>query len=294
MAVGKNVKTTYERIKNMRIQGAKRVAVEGVKSLKNVQSMPELRQSCLLLAKSRPTEPMLRNGLRFVFYSANEHNLKATVRNAINKFVRMNDLAVDRIADIAAKRINSGDVLMTYCHSSTVTETMRRAKKQGKRFEVIVSETRPRYQGRITARELRKSGIKTTMIVDSAVRSFINDADLILMGSDAITSDGYVVNKIGSATVALCAQESRTRLGVLSELFKFDPMTSYGTLEPIEERPGREVWPTPPAGLKIRNPAFDVIPPAYIDYIVTEAGVTAPYNVINQAKSRYPWMVEQW
>jgi len=95
------------------------------------------------------------------------------------------------------------------------------------------------------------------MIVDSAARHYMKEIDFVLVGSDAITSEGNVINKIGTSQVASAAWESRVPFYVVSTLLKFDPVTIHGAYEAIEERNIDEIWSDPPEGLKIRNPAFD-------------------------------------
>jgi ribose 1,5-bisphosphate isomerase len=103
-------------------------------------------------------------------------------------------------------------------------------------------------------------GIETTFIVDSATRTFIAKADMVIVGADAITSEGNVVNKVGTSGLAVLAHEARKPLYVVSELLKFDPVTLYGALEGIEQRSPAEVWSDAPKQLDVRNPAFDVTP----------------------------------
>jgi ribose 1,5-bisphosphate isomerase len=91
---------------------------------------------------------------------------------------------------------------------------LKRAKQSGKKFEIICTETRPVFQGRFTAREMLDLGVKTTMIVDSASRFLMNDADLVIVGADAITSEGNVINKIGTSMIALAAYEHDSPCGV--------------------------------------------------------------------------------
>ena len=100
---------------------------------------------------------------------------------------------------------------------------MAKATTDGVTYSVICTETRPAYQGRITAKELVDLGIDTTFIVDSAARTFIDDADVVFVGADAITSEGNVVNKIGSGGIAVFASEALVTFYVLSELLKFYP-----------------------------------------------------------------------
>jgi ribose 1,5-bisphosphate isomerase len=183
-------------------------------------------------------------------------------------------------------------VILTHCHSSTVTHVLRKAKQQGKRFEVVCTETRPVLQGRITAKEMLKLGIKTTMIVDSAVRYFMNHVDIVIVGADAITSEGNVVNKIGTSAVALAAHEARTPFYVASELLKFDPATTCGDCEGIEERNSDEVWKDAPNNLIIRNPAFDVTRRDYIHGLICEEGIVSPHTVLEIVNRKYPWIFQ--
>ena len=131
----------------------------------------------------------------------------------------------EQTAEIGAKRIQDGMTVFTHCHSSTVTRLLAKAKQGGKNFKVICTETRPAFQGRITAKEMVELGIETTFIVDSAARTFMPKADLVIVGADAITSEGNVVNKIGTGGLAVLAHEARKPFYVVSELLKFDPVT---------------------------------------------------------------------
>jgi ribose 1,5-bisphosphate isomerase len=157
---------------------------------------------------------------------------------------------------------------------------MIEAHRQGKEIEVFATEVRPRNQGHITIRTLNDAGIRTNFIVDSAVRSFINDVDLVIVGADAVTVNGAVVNKIGTSQVAHTASEARVNVIVAAETYKFAPRTVVGELIQIEERPPGEVLADEIAKtlphVTVRNPAFDVTPAEFIDLIVTEQGAIPP------------------
>jgi ribose 1,5-bisphosphate isomerase len=133
-------------------------------------------------------------------------------------------------------------------------------------------------------------GVKTTFIIDSAARFFMNKADLVLVGADAITSEGNVINKIGTSTDALIAHEARTPFYVVSELLKFDPETMHGDYEKIEERSPNEIWEDSPRNLIIRNPAFDVTRRDFIHGIICEEGIISPQSVNEAVHRRYPWI----
>jgi ribose 1,5-bisphosphate isomerase len=216
--------------------------------------------------------------------------LAGIVSATSRQFLRVLEESKEKIAEIGAKRIKNNSVILTHCHSSTVTSLLRKAKKDGKTFEVICTETRPLFQGRITAEEMLDSGVKTTFIVDSAARFFMNNVDLAIVGADAITSEGNVVNKIGTSMIALAAHEARTPFYVVSELLKFDPATVYGDYEKIEERSAGEIWTNPPKTLIIRNPAFDVTRRDFIHGIVCEEGIVSPHSIAEVVRRKHPWI----
>jgi len=133
-------------------------------------------------------------------------------------------------------------------------------------------------------------GIKTTLIVDSAARFFMNQINFVIVGADAITSEGNVINKIGTSMIALAAQEARTPFYVVSELLKFDPATMYGDYERIEERDAAEIWENAPKNIAIRNPAFDVTRRDFIHGIICEEGIISPHSIIEVMRRKHPWV----
>jgi len=273
-----NCEETAKAIRELKIQGAQQIALSAAKSLKSCRNKLELKKGIRILIAARPTEPALRNALAYA------------TRAGFNQVRQYFKDSNEKIALYGSRKIKHGYVVFTHCHSSTVTHLLKKAKEQGKLFEVICTETRPLFQGRITARELVEAGIKTTLIVDAAARFFMNDADMVIVGADAITSEGNVVNKIGTSAIALIAKEARTPFYVAAELLKFDPATMYGDYEKIEERGPEEIWENPPEGLNIRNPAFDVTRRDFIHGIICEEGIISPHSIIEVIHRRYPWI----
>ncbi len=283
----KRILKTVKDIKELRVQGATNVAVSGLKALKFVKSEKEFEKASKLLASARPTEPMLRNGLKYVHY---KHKMGSTVKEAVDDFLKMTSHTFKEIVEAGVRRIPDDSVVMTHCHSSLVNSILKKVKKQGKKISVVVSETRPLYQGRLTAKELSKAGIKVKFIVDSAMRSFVNDVDLCLVGADVLTADAFIVNKIGTSMLALAANEARTPFAVASELFKYDPETTKGLLEPIEKRKPSEVWRTNAKNVEVLNPAFDFTPAKYVNFIITEKGIINAFDVHFSVSTTYRWM----
>lgn len=300
------VHATAEKIRKLEVQGARNVAIAAVKALQalaeetkaktKTEFLGELAQTQELLFASRETEPLMRNAVKYVISQAESSSEKTVnklceiVYSQANQFLQNLDDSRQQIAKIGAKRIRDGSVVFTHCHSSTVTRLLAEAKNNGKNFKVICTETRPAFQGRITAKEMVELGVETTFIVDSAARTFISKADLVIVGADAITSEGNVVNKIGTSTLALIAYEARKSFYVVSELLKFDPATLQGSYEQIEERSIAEVWKEAPEKLAVRNPAFDVTPRRYIHGLICEEGIIAPQSVVEVTRRRYPWI----
>ena len=269
---------TAASIKNMEIRGAGRIARAAVEALadyaKNLNiSDPEtfkseMQKAAGILIATRPTAVSLPNAVKSVmraldsFGSVEEGRAAVLARAA--EFIEHSEHAIERIAEIGARHISDGDVLMTHCNSEAALGCILEAHRQGKDIEVYATEVRPRGQGLLTIKTLNDAGIRTNYIVDSAVRYFINDVDLVFVGADAIAANGAVVNKIGTAQIALAAHEARTNVIVAAETYKFAPRTILGELIEIEERDPAEVLPREVAEklpfVRVRNPAFDVTP----------------------------------
>jgi ribose 1,5-bisphosphate isomerase len=303
-----SISDAAKKIKRLEIQGARNVAIAAITSVEaaakesNAKTkqdlMAELSEAKAVLFASRSTEPLMRNGLCSVIQaieSSDETDVKKLsdlVSEVSGDFLESLEQSKKRIACIGSKRISQNSRVLTHCHSSTVMNMLKQAKADEKVFEVVCTESRPVFQGRITAKEMLDSKIKTTMIVDSAVRHFVNQVDFVLVGADAITSEGNIVNKVGTSMIALAAKEARTPFYVATELLKFDPVTVFGSYERIEERGTEEVWSSPPHGLIIRNPAFDVTRRDFIHGIICEEGIVPPHSISELISRKYPWILE--
>ena len=302
--MAETIHSTCRKNTKLQVQGARNVAIAAIRAIKTqaeqtkaknkTSFFAELQEAQTIFSASRETEPLMRNAIRWVIIQAQNSNtekvdeLKKNVISNVSQFLKDLEASKELIAEIGAKRIQDGSVVFTHCHSSTVTRLLAKAKADGKNFKVICTETRPAFQGRITAKELVDLGIETTFIVDSAARTFMGDVDVVVVGADAITSEGNVVNKIGSSGIALLAHEARVPLYVVSELLKFDLETLKGECEKIEQRNPAEVWSEAPPKLSVRNPAFDVTPNRYIHGLICEEGIIAPQSIVEVMRRKYP------
>ncbi|NPA74583.1 MAG: ribose 1,5-bisphosphate isomerase [Euryarchaeota archaeon] len=279
-----------EGIRAMKIRGAGRIARAAAEAFKAYAedfdgSVDEFRSGLKeveeYLLSTRPTAVSLRNAVYYVIRRATGNTVEEIRENVIrsaNEFVQNSYEAVKRIGEFGAERIRDGSTILTHCNSSAALAPIIQAHRSGKRIKVFNTETRPWLQGHITSRTLAKEGIDVTMIVDSAVRYFMRDIDIVIVGADTIASNGAVINKIGTSQIALAAHEARVPFLVAAETYKFSPETVIGKLVEIEERPAEEIAdPRDFPGVKFRNPVFDATPPEYIDAIITERGLISPY-----------------
>ncbi|MDD5336917.1 MAG: S-methyl-5-thioribose-1-phosphate isomerase [Candidatus ainarchaeum sp.] len=293
-------------ISSLKVQGARNVAKSAVEALivqvikSRAKSRDELYSELLevgdALASARPTEPMMRNAIndavKFTYMQIKtrpaqdvEALKKMVVREASAYFKKM-ETDHKKICDYGARLIPEGGIVVTHCHSSTVTGILKRAKDLDVDFEVVALETRPRLQGRITAKELSDYGITTTLAVDGAANLLIKDADLCMVGADAIGSMGDLINKVGTSTVAHIARMHDVSFYSAAELYKYDPLTLFGNREGIEERNASEVWDGEPKKVKVRNPAFDATAARYINGYITELGVVPPQALFGIAMAK--------
>lgn len=307
--VNDKVRSIIYDIKKMKLRGAGKIASSAAEALiitaqeskaRNSSTfIAELEETARLLLKTRPTAVALPNAIRYIMHRTNVahqknsslDNLRQITVEAASAFIVNNKRAIEQIGEIGSRRIEGGDCIITHCNSATVTEVLATAFKQGKNFEVFISETRPRFQGRITAKTLSDIGIPTTLIVDSAIRYFMAKMDKSIVGADAVAANGAVVNKIGTSMMALAAHESRVPFFVAAETYKFSPETMVGQLVKIEERDPCEIMLKENLKkmpkLRIRNPSFDVTPPEYIDLIITEKGIIPPQAAVIIIKEQF-------
>ena len=260
----------------------------------------EFQKLCDLMAATRPTAVNL-------FWAI--ERMKRTFADAAQGGASVAELK-DRL-EAEARKIHDEDVqscrdmgafgaelvphearILTHCNAGalatagygTALGVIRAAAERGKNIAVLADETRPFLQGaRLTAWELVKDGIKTTVITDNMSASMmrLGHVDLVVVGADRIAANGDVANKIGTYGVAVLAKEHGIPFYVAAPISTIDLDTPDGSRIPIEERNDREVTHVgssrlTPEGALIRNPAFDVTPAKYVTAIITERGVARP------------------
>lgn len=258
----------------------------------------DLEEAALILRRARPTAANLGWALDRLMRVATSEALETAdeVRQALiaeAKALADEDVAINRrMGQHGAALIEDGDTVLHHCNTGalatvdygTALGVIRAAYEQGKRVHVLVNETRPRLQGaRLTTWELQQLGISFDLIADSAAGYFMRtgQVNLVLVGADRIAANGDVANKIGTYSLAVVARENGVPFYTVAPTSTVDLTLPSGDHIPIEERAAAEITeiegvPIAPAGVSVRNPAFDVTPYRYVTGIVTENGIVYP------------------
>ncbi|MFA5107428.1 MAG: translation initiation factor eIF-2B [Patescibacteria group bacterium] len=247
-----------------------------------------------LWRNNRPTEPLAQNGLRFVWDRVRRQPTKFILKRSTAEFLLLLVQTQERISLLGRALIQTGDKVYTHCHSSTVEQLLVKTHEK-KKFHVFASETRPLYQGHITAKKLQAKRIPVTIVVDGAGPFLVSEAsgkelmmDSVVIGADVISADGSIINKIGSYGLTLAASEQGVPVYIVCSLLKY----SRSAATPIERRSAKEVWADAPVGVNIINFAFDRVPAKNITRLVTEFGLIEPSRVRAYVNKHYPWLLK--
>lgn len=305
------LKQTYQNIKSLKIQGATALTKAVILSLKdygvgdksnNIKSWQKnLSRTADYLLSARPTEPMARNAINFIFSKIqleqpdNINQAKKSLKKYVDEFLILMALAAEKIIPFGCSIIKNNETVLTHCHSWLVEKILISAHQPGKNFRVFNTETRPLYQGRVTSKKLIEAGIETTMVTDSSAGFLISKysgkdimIDKVIIGADALLANGSVINKVGSYAIAASAFIEQVPVYVAAPLLKFYQKSWIK----IEQRPPKEIWPSAPKKLKIINFAFDEIPAEWITGIICEEGILAPSQLVKTVKKPYPWIMK--
>ncbi len=306
----RSAKDVAKAIKTMVIRGAPAIGVAasmGValevkrsKAAGTTQLATEFYRACDLLAATRPTavnlfwaiERMKRTFADAMRSGQSVDELKATIDA---EATRVHDEDVEScrtLGRFGAEVVPAEGRVLTHCNAGalatggygTALGVVRAADEAGKKVAVFADETRPFLQGaRLTAWELLRDGIETTVITDGMSGALMRSGrvDVVVVGADRIAANGDVANKIGTYTVAVLAKEHGVPFYVAAPVSTVDLATPDGSAIPIEERDTKEITHLgaarlAPEGAEVWNPAFDVTPARFVAGIITDHGICRP------------------
>jgi methylthioribose-1-phosphate isomerase len=309
----KTVEDAARAIKTMQVRGAPLIGVTaayGVAlAMRADASDAHLEHAVTFLGAQRPTAVNLRWALEDI--RATLMPLASDARAAA-AYARAAELADEDaetcrkigvngsklIQEIAVRKGGGPVNVLTHCNAGwlacvdwgTATSPIYHAHDAGIAVHVWVDETRPRNQGAaLTAFELLQHGVPHSLIADNAGGHFMQagDVDLVIVGTDRVTANGDVANKIGTYLKALAAFDTKVPFYVALPFSTIDWRTGKGSDIPIEERGEEEVLNVQGRladggvasvqiaadGTRARNPAFDVTPARLVTGFITERGI---------------------
>ncbi len=306
--VCEDYKAVADAIQNMTIRGAPAIGVAaamgvalgalgiGVKTYDEFQT--KLDRVCDTIESTRPTAVNLSWAIKRMkrlcqtFKDLQITELQSRLKDEAIK-IYFEDIETNRqIGRNGAVLFNDGDCVLTHCNAGalatagfgTALGVLYAATEEKKTITVYADETRPFLQGaRLTAWELNKAGIATTVITDNMAGHLmaLGKINKVIVGADRIAANGDVTNKIGTYSVAILAKHHNIPVYVAAPMSTIDFSIPDGSHIVIEERHASEVThigttQVVPTDVAVFNPAFDVTPAALITAIITERGVATP------------------
>ncbi|KAL0949872.1 hypothetical protein HGRIS_009905 [Hohenbuehelia grisea] len=270
--------------------------------------MTHLSPQITHLVSARPMSVTMGNAIRQLKLEISGSDIDLPEQDAkdelcckIDTYIRDRIIIADEvISDLACKKIKDGDVILTYARSSVVEKVLLRAHEEGKRFSVIVVDSRPLLEGkqllhRLTSvsSQLPKSSIPCTYALLPALPSLITEVTTVLLGAHSLQSNGAIYSRAGTALVAMLAKQHSVPVLVCCETYKFSEgvvLDGFGRNElapPLDQL--RTSFPStlspeslalhPQPNLEILNPLYDLTPPTCVTAVVTEVGLIPPSSI---------------
>lgn len=275
---------TVDEIIDMQTHSSSVVAVKAAESLESLldrdfatidEFTRALERNSDALQRASPSHASLVTSQREIVRRVGEREYdsideaKETAREVIESVVDRVETAKFEAAENAVSILQQDDTLLLHDYSTTVLSAIERLNDESERT-VFVTEARPRFLGRKTARELADiPGITPRLIIDNAAGFIMNKIDRVVVGMDCIV-DSSLYNRVGTYPLAVVAHEEEV------------PMTVVGSSAKLVEgefkfqnefRAVSEVIREPPVGFSVCNPAYDETPTRLLDSVITEEGV---------------------
>jgi translation initiation factor eIF-2B subunit delta len=276
---------TVRQIEEMESQSASVVAVQAARALRELaeRDPPTVEefvrlvdQNSSALRRANPSHAPLHTTQKRIVEAVTDADVdtveeaKETLLDAIDSVVTEVESSKQLAAERAAELVDDGDVLLTHENSSTVMATLEAALDAGMEFDLYVTESRPNFLGRRTARQLRdRDGVDVTLIVDSAAGYYLSECDRVFVGMNCLI-DERVYNRVGTYAISATANDQEVPVTVVASSAKF---IGSGFAFQNNFAPASEVMLEPADGFEVTNPRYDVTPTRLLDTVVTEEAV---------------------
>ncbi len=232
--------------------------------------------TCRALVKAQPSMAPMVNLSNAALWQGTS---PGALRRLCTRFVADLKRAAEAISEETARLLAASERVVTYSASSTVLAALITAWKGKHAGVVYCTESRPVGEGLELARKLAEAGIRVRLGIDAAMLEYVERADVAVVGADAVTASG-VVNKRGTALLALAARHAGKRAYALAGTEKFLPHAYRLPDEPV--KPASEILPEPVEGVEVDNRYFDTTPLDWVAAVITEAGPRTPWQVREQ------------
>jgi translation initiation factor eIF-2B subunit delta len=285
---GGMIDETVEEIEEMQTHSSSVVAVKATRALRDVTEREfatvaeyerALERNANALQRANPSHASLYNAMQDVVDAVAEADpddvaaAKAATREAIDRVVDTVESGKREAAANAAAFLEDGQTILTHDYSSTVLEAIENATQDGKYFEAYVTEARPRYLGRKTARTLAAlDRVDPHLLTDGAAGYYMSECDLVVVGMDCIVGD-TLYNRVGTYPIAATAAHEDVPVVVVGSAGK---LIEDGFVFENEFRSPSEVMREPAEGFAVENPAYDATPTDLVDTVITDDGEHSP------------------
>jgi eIF-2B alpha/beta/delta-like uncharacterized protein len=231
-----------------------------------------LRGYAMRMARSRPSMAPITNKLGALITSIDVGvslgELRESVRHRVSELIEESGKNERKLVENCREVILRHEKVMTYSYSSTVLGVLLGLAVH----EVILTESRPKLEGKDLAAYLVSKGLEVTFGVDSSMWTLMKGVDAVIVGADGVLHDGSIVNKVGTCLLALASREKGIPFYAVCDTWKFNVLNYIGREVVLEEKEPDEVV-TGLRGVKVKNPYFEVVPSKLINGIVTESGL---------------------
>ena len=202
--------------------------------------------------------------------------MQETIKKYIQERIDFADTAI--VKNVSTKIDHSGEVLLVYGLSEIICKVLVMQQELSKNFGVIVVDSRPLLEGCSMLETLRKAGISCTYIILQSVSYVMKDVTKVLLGAAAVLGDGSIQGRIGTACVAMMAQDKPVL--VCCETNKMTYRVQLGSF--ADNELGDSSFKSNDGeqnDLQMFSPIYDVTPSSFISGFVTEVGILPPTSV---------------
>jgi len=276
---------TVEEIREMQTHSSSVVAVKAARALEDLLERDfasvedferDLERNSSALRRANPSHASLVTTQRAIVSMVEDADagtveaVKATLADAIDDVVQQGESAKRRAAENAMEFVEDGATILTHDYSSTVLESIEQAVSEGRYVTVYVTEARPRYLGRKTARALAEMDrVDAHLVVDGACGHYLPECDRVFIGMDCIVDD-TLHNRVGTFPLAATANPTDVPVTVVGSSAK---LVGEGFRFENDFRSPSEVLREPAEGFSVESPAYDATPTDLLDSVVTDEGV---------------------